>query len=78
MRAHVPAPPGIAANADGCAVAVMRSTGFDPQVAGIVRVSAKFEWHEMVVLNVFQRAGVPVCRRVFALFDLGNGNRRAD
>ena len=34
-------------------------TGFDPQVAGIVRVPAKFEWHEMVVLNVFQRSVYP-------------------
>jgi hypothetical protein len=53
-------------------------TRFDPQVAGIVRVPANFEWHEMVVLNVFQRTGVPVCRRVLALFDLGNGSRRPD
>ncbi len=27
-------------------------TGFDPQVAGIVRVPAKFKWHEMVILSV--------------------------
>jgi hypothetical protein len=31
-------------------------TRFDPQVAGIVRIPAKFKWHKMVVLNVFQRA----------------------
>ncbi len=53
-------------------------TGFDPQVAGIVRVPAKFEWHEVVVLNIFQRARVPVRRGVLALFDLGDGSRRAD
>jgi len=53
-------------------------TGFDPQVAGIVRVPAKFKWHEMVILSARQGSAVAVCCCVGALFGCGDGSRRAD
>lgn len=52
------------------------SPGSTHRLRGIVRVAAESKRHEVVVLNLSQRAGVTIGCCVATLFCLSNGGRR--